>query len=71
MKKLIFTATAAAMLLLMNVETATAQHYGDDKKAKKEMKKKKHTCNSICTADMHALKHGEKGHKCTDVCHKK
>lgn len=71
MKKLMFTATAAAMLLLLNIETATAHNLGGDKKAKKEMKKKKHACTSTCTADMHALKHGEKGHKCTQECHKK
>lgn len=71
MKKLMFTATAAAMLLLMNVEPATARNHDGDKKAKKEMKKKQHTCNSSCTTDAHKMKHGEKGHKCTAECHKK
>ena len=73
MKKLLVTTALLATLISANAYT-TGQQEKKDKKAgtKKEMKKgKEHVCNSTCTKEAHALKHGEKGHTCTEACHKK
>jgi hypothetical protein len=53
----------AACLVFASLSTSSFAAHGG--------KKKKHVCNKECTKDKHALKCGEKGHKCTDDCKKK
>lgn len=73
MKRLLVATALLATFVTANAYT-TGQQEKQNKKAgtKKEMKKgKEHVCNSTCTKESHALKHGEKGHTCTEACHKK
>ncbi len=73
MKKLLVATALLAIIAGANAHSIGQQHQENKKgKAKKEMKKgKEHTCNSSCTKEAHAFKHGEKGHTCTEACHKK
>ena len=70
MKKTLLTAAMTATLFAIGTQTTFAHNLGGEKKAKKKAKHE-HTCSKACTADMHAYKHGEKGHKCIAECHKK
>ncbi len=76
MKKVMFTAAVAAMFLLGSAQITSGGEKMDGKKGtKKEMKKKvkgkEHVCTAACKDGQHAYAHGEKGHVCTEECHKK
>ena len=54
-----------------------AQGTGETKKMDKKMDKmekkeemKAHACTAACKDGHHVYAHGEKGHHCTDACHK-
>ena len=67
MKNVTFTTVLLILFLLGNAATD-----GTNKQAKgKKGKKKEHVCTSSCTQSAHAYAHGEKGHTCTQECHKK
>ncbi|MBP6731255.1 MAG: hypothetical protein KA149_04310 [Chitinophagales bacterium] len=74
MKKVIFTASVAIMFLFSNANALDGNgNKKDGKKGKKKemVKGKEHVCNSMCIDGKHSLAHGQKGHACTEECHKK
>lgn len=75
MKKLLLS-SAVAMLFWFagaqgTVQDSKSKATEPAKKESRKHKKGEHVCTAACKGDQHALAHGEKGHKCTVVCHKK
>lgn len=58
-----------AVTLLLALLT-TGASYAQEKQKKQKMAAKEHTCSASCKEGSHAYACGEKGHKCTDDCHK-
>ena len=75
MKKLLLSSVVAVTFLLAGAQgTMQDSKSKSAEPAKKEtMKHKKgeHVCTAACKEGHHAYAHGEKGHTCTQACHKK
>ncbi len=72
MKKAILSVAVIAAMLTAGAQNNMQQTNSKKAMPKKEAAKgKEHVCNSSCTKQAHAYMHGEKGHTCTDACHKK
>ena len=68
MKKLFLSVAVIGMFTVLNAQTS--QSLPANKESSKPMLKE-HSCTAACKDGKHVYAHGEKGHVCTDACHKK